>query len=216
MARLPSPGASYDRSVSAEGTRIEDGDSTYTVDLRGHVRFEIRDTDDDDDRDRDRDRTVRAVVTRFRMTGNPESAGSDLLGEIVVELDDDRDDDHDDDRDNLIRLTDDDRLEHLLALGLRVTLGRRGWDASGEQAAGAEGADAEARRRRVLRTREPARLRANDLDRFPPDRDDEYRLRRAVDLYDRDDSDRDDSDRVVATIERFPLEIGGRDNDDDD
>jgi hypothetical protein len=210
MARLPSPGASYDRSVSAEGTRIEDGDSTYTVDLRGHVRFEIRDSDDDDDRDRDRDRTVRAVVTRFRMTGDPESDDSDLPGEIIVELDDDRDDDdHEDDRDNLIRLTDDDRLEHLLALGLRVTLGRRRWDASG-----AEAADAEARRRRVLRTKAPARLRAQDLDRFPPDRDDEYRLRRAVDLYDRDDSDRDDSDRVAATIERFPLEFGGRRDDD--
>lgn len=54
----------------------------------------------------------------------------------------------------------------------------------------------------VLRTREPAKLVSPELTRFPP-QGDFYRLAMPIKLVD------PDTDVVVATIDKFPVQVGG-------
>ncbi|MFV2118588.1 hypothetical protein ACE14D_09105 [Streptomyces sp. Act-28] len=54
----------------------------------------------------------------------------------------------------------------------------------------------------VLRTREPARLLSTELTRFPP-QGDFYRLERPIKLVD------PESDVIIATIDKFPVRVGG-------
>ncbi|ORT55443.1 hypothetical protein [Streptomyces sp. CB03238] len=55
----------------------------------------------------------------------------------------------------------------------------------------------------VLRTKEPAVLQSPNLDRFPPDGD-LYRLQNPIQLV-----SPDNLDDVIATIDKFPVSVGG-------
>ncbi|MEU7279439.1 hypothetical protein AB0A69_11755 [Streptomyces sp. NPDC045431] len=54
----------------------------------------------------------------------------------------------------------------------------------------------------VLRTKEPAKLLSPELSKFPPDGD-FYRLENPIKLV------HPDTDQVVATIDKFPVRVGG-------
>ncbi|MEU4654855.1 hypothetical protein AB0G32_13035 [Streptomyces sp. NPDC023723] len=187
MVQLPSPGASFDLSVSAEDTRFEQGDSTYTVDLTGDLRLEIRGA-----QVQLPGVSVRTAVTRFDLTGTSQ-IDDDTPARITVALTD-----AESDPANEIKLVAGvpPKLEHTMVLHLEVTIEPT------EQAADKRARGRRARREPlVLRTREPARLTCSDLDFFPPGGG-PYRLTDPVELV------RPDSDRVVATIEAFPVRVG--------
>jgi hypothetical protein len=54
----------------------------------------------------------------------------------------------------------------------------------------------------VLRTKEPAKLLSPELSKFPPDGD-FYRLENPIKLV------HPDTDQVIATIDKFPVRVGG-------
>ncbi|UNS99553.1 hypothetical protein MMF93_26210 [Streptomyces tubbatahanensis] len=185
----PSPGESFDLDVTAKGAQLKLGEHTYTVDLTGDLRFEISKAPGKNPAE-----AVRAAVPRFHLTGTPNSArgmaAQALPGRITLDKKD-----TEVNPDNLISLTSGfpPKLEQVLYLDLDVTIENPPQQA---QVRAAQGEPL------VLTTKNPGKL-VGQMDAFPPDGA-MYKLQNPIDLV-----LPDDPDTTIATIQKFPVKVGG-------
>ncbi|CAL9327970.1 hypothetical protein [Streptomyces sp. enrichment culture] len=183
----PTPGESFDLDVTAKGTQIKLGEHTYTVDLAGDLRFEVRKAPGKNPAE-----AVLVAVPRFHLEGTPHSArgtaANALPGRITIDKKG-----TEVNPDNLITLLSSfpPKLEQVLFLDLNVRI------EDPHQQAQPRTARAEPL---VLSTKNPGKL-VGQLDQFPP-QGAPYKLQNPIELV------MPNHDETIATLDKFPVTVG--------
>lgn len=182
---LPPVGAEIPCSCLAVNTPLRLETGLVSVDFRGGIKVRV-DVNPDDPFN-----SVRLRVIGHRVTAElPDRQG----GTITIEQND-----IDVDAKSLLRLTQKfpPRYEQIMVLSFTMTI-----DQPEKMLRGLGIRSSKAYEPLVLTTKDPAKL-IGQLTQFPP-RGDLYRLQNPVDLI-----LPDDPDKTMATIERFPVKVGG-------
>jgi hypothetical protein len=176
---LPPIGAEIPCSMYAANVPVRIHAATLSLDFRGGIKVRVEVNPDDPVR------SVRLKVVGFRMEADLIDVGEIGIGKVIIEQNE-----VDVAPQSLLKLTQNfpPRYENLLVLNFTLTI----------DAIGGDRADVPL----VLETRNPAVLIGN-LTQFPP-RGDLYRLQNPVDLV-----LPDAPDLTIATIDRFPVKVGG-------
>ncbi|MFE2752170.1 twin-arginine translocation signal domain-containing protein [Actinosynnema sp. NPDC059335] len=186
---LPPIGAEIPCSCLAVNTPLRIRTSVVSVDFRGGIKVRVEYNPDDPDN------SVRLRVVGHRVSGElPGGEDDTAAGTITIEQND-----IDVTPESLLRLTQryPPRYEQVMVLRFTMTI-----DQPDELLRRAGVTSPKAYEPLVLETKNPAVLVGN-LTQFPP-RGDLYRLREPVELV-----LPDDPDVVVATIQEFPVKVGG-------
>ncbi|MFC3452679.1 hypothetical protein [Amycolatopsis speibonae] len=186
---LPPIGAEIPCSCLAINTPLQIRTSLVSVDFRGGIKVRV-DVNPDDPVN-----SVRLRVVGHRVSAElPGGDGQDQGGTITIEQND-----VDVDAKSLLRLTQrfPPRYEQVMVLSFTMTIDQ---PESLLRRAGIR--SSKAYEPLVLTTKDPALL-VGKLTQFPP-RGDLYRLQNPVDLV-----LPDDPDTIIATIQKFPVKVGG-------
>ena len=180
QAGLPPIGAEIPMSMLAINTPLQIRNSLVTVDFRGGIKVRVEVNPDDPNN------SVRLRVVGFKMSAElPGGDGARQGGTITIEQND-----VDVDPQSLLRLAQrfPPKYEQIMVLSFTMTIDQPEQDRLTEPL--------------MLTTKDPAKLIGN-LTRFPP-KGDLYQLQNPVDLI-----DLENPDTVIATIQKFPVKVGG-------
>ncbi|MFC8914494.1 hypothetical protein ACGF5F_00505 [Streptomyces sp. NPDC047821] len=178
---LPSIGAEIPCSCYAANVPLKVRTALVNVEFKGGIKVRVETHPDQPPH--------KAVV--LKVIGHKVEADHPELGRITIEQEN-----MEATPDSLLKIVQHfpPKLSATMFLSFKLTI---------ERPPGSEGAGAMAAREPlVLRTKEPAKLLSPELSKFPPDGD-FYRLENPIKLV------HPDTDQVVATIDKFPVRVGG-------
>ncbi|MFG3496397.1 hypothetical protein [Streptomyces sp. NPDC047928] len=177
---LPSLGAEVPCSCYAANVPLKIRTALVNVEFKGGIKVRVEAHPSEPPH--------KAVV--LKVIGHKVEADHPELGRITIEQDS-----MEATPDSLLKIVQHfpPKLSATMFLSFKLTIER---PPGGEQGAMA------AREPLVLRTKEPAKLLSPELSKFPPDGD-FYRLENPIRLV------HPDTDQVIATIDKFPVRVGG-------